>query len=325
MRQRPARARRHSLVVLALTTSLGCAGLTGCGSDTDSDSGDGRTLTTVRGKVHDVPTKPKRVVVLDTAELDSALTLGVKPVGATKSDVGSGFLRYLPEDKVRGIADVGNIGAPNLEKIAKLKPDLILSSDVRDQKRYDELSKIAPTVFTKTTGYPWKANFLVHAEALGRKAEARKVIADYRDHTREVTRSLGGAKKAGATEVGVLRFTEGADSRIYGLRSYIATLLKDVGLGRPPIAAKATDYDGLGMDISPEQVDKADADVLFWSTYGDPRKAGESKTVGSPLWKNMNAVKKDRAFRVEDELWIQGIGYTAAEQILDELEKRLTQ
>ncbi|WP_030559755.1 ABC transporter substrate-binding protein, partial [Streptomyces exfoliatus] len=110
-----------------------------------------------------VPVAPKRVVVLDTAELDSALTLGVKPVGATHADVDSGFLSYLPEDQVAGIKDVGAMTTPNLESIAALKPDLILTSKVRHGDAYDELKKIAPTVMTENTGFTWKENFQTHA------------------------------------------------------------------------------------------------------------------------------------------------------------------
>ncbi|CAM5370330.1 iron-siderophore ABC transporter substrate-binding protein [Streptomyces californicus] len=62
------------------------------------------------------------MVVLDTAELDSALTLGVKPVGSTHADVTSGFRDYLPKDRVAGIEDVGQMMTPNLEAIAALSP-----------------------------------------------------------------------------------------------------------------------------------------------------------------------------------------------------------
>ena len=74
-----------------------------------------------------VPEAPRRVVVLDTAELDSAITLGVRPVGATHVEAESGFLDYLPKDKVSGIKDVGEMMNPNLEAIAALEPDLILT------------------------------------------------------------------------------------------------------------------------------------------------------------------------------------------------------
>lgn len=320
--------RRRTLAATAmlLATSLG---LSACGTDSgsDSDAKKGssdkgtRVVKTVHGDV-EVPNDPRRVVVLDTAELDSAITLGVKPVGSTRSDVASGFLKYLPKEKVEGIANVGNIMAPNLEKIAALEPDLILGSDVRDKDRYDELSEIAPTVFTETTGHPWKENFLVHADALGKKEEARQVVEAYEKRVDEVTEALGGPEKAKELTVSVVRFVEGADTRVYGEKNYIGTILADIGVARPAIVKKAPD--GFSLDVSPEKVDQGDADVVFYTSYGDPAKSGEEKAVGGALWKGMDAVKNDRAFRVDDETWIQGIGYTAAETILDELEEHLT-
>jgi iron complex transport system substrate-binding protein len=315
--------RRTLSVALALTASLALAG---CGSDADTGSADDsakggtHTMETAMGEV-EVPDAPEQVVVLDTAELDSALTLGVTPVGASAADASQGFLNYLPEDKLSGVEKVGTIAAPNLEKIASLEPDLILSSKIRDAERYDELSAIAPTVFTETTGYPWKENFLVHAEALGKEKKAEQVVEAYEKNVAETVEALGGPEKAEQTTVSTVRFIEGADTRLYGRKSYIGTILDDLGVGRPAIVDKAKD--GFAYEISPEQVDKGDADVVFYSSYGSAEKSGEDKAVNSPLWKNLNAVKNGRAFHVSDDLWFMGIGYTAANQVVDRIEKHL--
>ncbi|MFE6771972.1 ABC transporter substrate-binding protein [Streptomyces fimicarius] len=312
-----------SLTTVAALTLAACGGSDDSGSDSDSASSGGSTRT-VKTPMGDVKVKeaPERVVVLDTAELDSALTLGVKPVGATHADVTSGFLNYLPKDQLSGIKDVGQMMTPNLEAIAALKPDLILTSKIRHGDKYDELSKIAPTVMTENTGYPWKENFQLHAKALGKQTEAKMVTDDYANHVSDVTKALGGKDKAAATEVNMVRFVEGADIRIYGKKNYIATILADVGLGRPAITDKAKD--GFSYDVSPEKIDLADADVVFHSTYGDPKKSKETETTGSGLWKNMDAVKNGKVFAVDDQLWIQGIGYTAADKILGELHQSLT-
>lgn len=312
-----------SLTTVAALTLAACGGSEDSGSASGSASSGGSTRT-VRTPMGDVKVKkaPERVVVLDTAELDSALTLGVKPVGATHADVTSGFLNYLPKDQLSGIKDVGQMMTPNLEAIAALKPDLILTSKIRHGDKYDELSKIAPTVMTENTGHPWKENFQLHAEALGKQTEAKMVADDYANHVADVTKALGGKDKAAATEVNMVRFVEGADIRIYGKKNYIATILADVGLGRPAITDKAED--GFSYDVSPEKIDLADADVVFHSTYGDPKKSKETETTGSGLWKNMDAVRNGKVFAVDDQLWIQGIGYTAADKILGELHKSLT-
>lgn len=310
-------------LALAGALALGACGSGGSpGADQASGASGGGThvMRTAMGEVT-VPDHPRRVVVLDTAELDSALTLGVKPVGATRAGVASGFLDYLPKDAVAGIKDVGEIANPQLEAIAALEPDLILTSKVRDGGRYPQLKAIAPTVMTENTGYAWKENFQVHAEALGERAKAEQVLADYDRHVGEVTKALGGPRKAAAISVNVVRFVEGADIRIYGRRNYIGTLLADVGLGRPAITDKAAD--GFSYDVSPERIDLADADAIFTSTYGDPRKAKAEATMDSGLWKNLTAYRERRVATVDDELWIQGIGYTAADKILDELQAEL--
>jgi iron complex transport system substrate-binding protein len=317
--------RTTAAVALALSACLAAAGCSreGGGTADGGQKGATRTVETYKGDV-EVPRKAERVVVLDTAELDSALTLGVRPVGAARADAGSGFLGYLEDEQVKGIADVGTIGSPNLERIDELDPDLILTNGSRDEAVYRKLSAIAPTVMTESTGFTWKENFRVHAEALGREAEAKRTVAAYEARAKDLTGALGGPEKAGALEVNVVRFVEGADTRIYGDGSYIATILADVGLGRPPVVDEATAHDGLMLEISPEQVDRADAGVVFYTSYGDQEKSGEARATAGGLWKSMSAVKKGAAHRVDDELWIQGIGYTAADLILTELEQHLT-
>ncbi|MGY0492617.1 ABC transporter substrate-binding protein [Streptomyces sp. WG-D5] len=320
---KPTRLALGAALALALTLSA-CTSGDGGGGKAGASAGPKSGSHTVKTAMGDVKVKnaPRRVVVLDTAELDSAITLGVRPVGATRAGAEETFLSYLPAAKTKGITEVGEISNPSLEKIAGLKPDLILSSKIRDGQRYQQLSAIAPTVLTETTGHPWKQNFLVHAAALGKKAQAKDVIAEYRRHTAAVTKALGGRAKAAGTEVNVVRFVEGADIRIYGKKNYIGTILADVGVGRPAITDKAKD--GFSYDVSPEQIDKADADVVFTSTYGNPARAKVAEATTSGLWRGIKAVRDNRVYTVDDELWIQGIGYTAAHQILSELQSDLT-
>jgi iron complex transport system substrate-binding protein len=318
--------RRTPLTVTALILTSALT-LAACGSDDGGSSDEGgkdektRTIETAMGPV-DVPEDPQRVVVLDTPELDSLLTLGIKPVGAVRADVADGFLTYLPAEFTEGVENVGNIAAPNLEAINDLNPDLIIGNISRDEERYEELSGIAPTVFGERPGGPWKDNFLIHAAALNKETEAEEVIATYEKQVAAVTDALGGPEAAAETEVSILRFIEGADTRLYAKDNYIGSLLADVGVARPAILDDAPD--GFAVEISSEQVDLGDADVIFYSSYGDTSKSGEDTMVGSALWESMNAVQNGRAYPVDDELWFLGIGYTAAAEVLSQLETHLT-
>lgn len=133
--------------------------------------------------------QPKRVVGLDTGELDSVLALGVTPVGAVRADATSGLRSYLA-DRAHDVQLVGTINEPDLEAIAALQPDLILSNKVRHEDVYDRLSGIAPTVFAEKVGVAWKENFLLAGDALGKRGEAERILAEYEQKATQVDKTF---------------------------------------------------------------------------------------------------------------------------------------
>ncbi|MFE2865164.1 ABC transporter substrate-binding protein [Embleya sp. NPDC059259] len=306
-----------------VTAVLGVAGallLTGCSAEgADGDKGakaapaDTREVRTAKGVVK-VPVAPKRVVTLDMGELDTALTLGVKPVGSVVGSPGAGFPKYHG-DRTAGIKEVGAIGAPNLEAIEALKPDLILGSLVRDADRYDALSRIAPVVFSEQAGTRWQQNFLLDADALNKKAEGDRVVAKFTARAKALGTAQG---DPGSLKVSVLRFVAG-QNRLYGRASFVGSILSEAGLGRPDVQ----NVDTFMVEVSAEQIEKADGDVIFVATYGPKDKTDHDKVFGGPLWKTLKAVRANRAHEVDDEYWMVGTGYTAADRVLADLERDL--
>ncbi|MBL1077534.1 iron-siderophore ABC transporter substrate-binding protein [Nocardia sp. 2] len=303
--------------------AIGLAGLTACGSGTGAtDSGVSvagrgefpRTLDTVMGQVT-IPKAPQRVVVLDTAELDSTTLLGVKPVGAVvpHTKTKGGFPDYLG-DKTEGITDVGPLLEPNLERIASLKPDLILSSKVRHEKIYDKLAGIAPTVFTETTGSTWKANLLVHGKALGLDQQAADALRAYEGRARALGDQIRAANNGVVPSVSVIRFLAGP-TRLYLSNSYSGTVMADIGLARPDVQI-STDPKKIMQEVSAEQIDLADANLIFVATIEDPSKTEKDAVTTSPVWKDLRAVRDGKVFQVPDETWMSGIGIQAADRML---------
>ncbi len=293
------------LVVIALA-------LAGCGGGGAAAPEGGRDVEHAMGET-EVPENPERVVVLDTGELDSAITLGVKPVGAVEATEGAGYPQYL--DGTEGIENVGTIEQPNLEKIASLEPDLILSSKLRHEQIYDQLSGIAPTVFTESTGVTWKENFDVHAEALGKTGEAERAKDEYRTRVEEFGSSVG----ENAPEVSVVRFLAG-DTRIYQKASFIGTVLEEAGLPRPP----SQDVDDFAItNASAELIPEMGGDVVFVTTYGPEEESTKGEILNDPLWQRLEAVQRGRVYEVSDDLWMLGIGYTAANGVVDDLTEYL--
>ncbi|MFC9897530.1 ABC transporter substrate-binding protein [Nocardia sp. NPDC127579] len=313
-----ARFRRLGAALIAATIAV--SGLAACGSDsaatgsvnTAADSASfPRTLDTVMGQVR-IPKVPQRVVVLDTAELDSATLLGIKPVGAVvpHTKTRGGFPAYLG-DRTEGITDVGPLLEPNLERIASLKPDLILSSKVRHDKIYDKLSGIAPTVFTETTGGPWKANLLVHGKALGLDDQVAQALKSYEDQARALGEAIKAKYNGALPMTSVIRFLAGP-TRLYMSNSYSGVVLGDIGLPRPASQVAADPAAKIMKEISAEQIDLADADMIFVATIDDPDKTERKTVTGGPVWRDLRAVKGDKVFEVDDEVWMSGIGIQAA-------------
>ncbi|MDF9758907.1 ABC-type Fe3+-hydroxamate transport system substrate-binding protein [Peribacillus simplex] len=116
---------------------------------------------------------PKRVVVLTNEGTEALLALGIKPVGAVKSWLGDPWYDHIKDD-MDGVEVVGVEQEVNLEKIASLKPDLIIGSKIRQEAVYDKLNAIAPTVFSETLRGDWKENFKLYAKALNLEEKRKR-------------------------------------------------------------------------------------------------------------------------------------------------------
>ncbi|MEQ4299908.1 iron-siderophore ABC transporter substrate-binding protein [Plantactinospora sp. B6F1] len=310
---------RRTVMTMLTVAALG-AGLAGC---TSSDpvvgaeaGGETRTVTHAMGST-EVPAQPKRVVVLDTDKVDTALSLGVVPVGAALAGEMAGWPSYFGAERVAGIKRVGLLTEPDLEAITALQPDLILGSKFRQEKFYDELSAIAPTVFTERVGITWKENFLLDGQALGKEQEARELLAGYEKRAEELGARLG---NAAARRISIVRFRP-TEIRVYGPESFSGLVLGDVGLGRPERQLLANKEDRRFDKVSPERISEVDGDIIFVTAFGEKAAAEQARVTGGSLWKNLTAVKAGRAYVVADETWMTGIGVTAAGKILDDLEK----
>ncbi|WP_328889285.1 ABC transporter substrate-binding protein [Streptomyces sp. NBC_00316] len=279
------------------------------GYGTDAEAGQfPRTLTHAMGKT-ELKSAPKRVVVLDVGEFDNVVSLGVKPVGYAPSEGDAAIPSYLKKD-AGNPKNVGTINNLNLEAIAGLKPDLILGSQLRAADKYDQLSKIAPTVFSIRPGFTWKENYLLNAAALDKTAKAKSELDAYEKKAAKLGEDIGPDKPT----ISMVRYLPDR-IRLYAKASFIGTILEDAGLPRP----KNQQINDLAAEISPEKIDEADADWIFTGVYGDPKATKRDTTQSNPLWKNLKAVKEGRAKDVPDETWYLGLGVTAANMVLDDL------
>lgn len=252
---------------------------------------------------------PQRVIVLDTGELDGALSLGIIPIGAIEAQTDLGFPTYLA-GMTNGIELVGTIAEPNLEVILGLNPDLILSSMLRHEEIYEELSAIAPTVFTQTVGVAWKDNLEVYANALNRQDALAIRFAEYESRIALIRETVDVPN----TEISIIRFVSG-QNRVMQRGSFIGTIIDDIGFPRP----ESQQGEDFMITVSQEQINLMDGDVIFMSVYGDPDNTELSAFTGSPLWQTLTAVQNGSVYTVDDGRWFLGIGFLGANRVLDDI------
>ncbi|MFC0530465.1 ABC transporter substrate-binding protein [Phytohabitans kaempferiae] len=264
-----------------------------------------RTVTHAGGKTT-LEARPTRVVTLDSAERDALLALGLMPVGVTDG--------VNDPPAVADVPRVGGIEAPSLDAILALKPDLILTNENRSGDIYDQLTKIAPTVMSVQTGVTWKQNFELFTAALGAEEQARRVTADYEDRAAEVAALLGDEPPT----ISVVR-VRSEQIRLYQRSSYSGSILDGVGVPRP----KESNYDANFVELSPERLQAADADIVLVAMDDSLDQAQVDEFLSQPLWKTLNAHRKGQLHQVDSTYWIAGGGYQGAFAILDDLKRIL--
>ncbi|PTR37847.1 iron complex transport system substrate-binding protein [Rhodococcus sp. OK611] len=316
--------------IVRSTTTVAGAGVLGNDRDTENVCGptapvDPAGVTgTTRKVVHaagetEIPADPQRIVVLDTDKLDTVCALGLQDrlVGAAVTGAVGSQPEYLGPT-IAGVESVGTVQEPDIEKIATLKPDLILGSKFRTPELYQRLSAVAPTTFTEKVGTTWKDNLLLDGAALGRGAAARQALDDYQG----AATATGNTLDSSQTQASVVRFMPGA-IRIYGPDSFSGQVLADAGVQRPTFQRLEDAKDKRFAELSEEQLSNAEGDVIYVSFYGDEARGQGVEVMNGGLWQGLGAVKDKRVFTVDDEIWMTGIGVIAARGILTDLEASL--
>ncbi|MEO0351896.1 MAG: iron-siderophore ABC transporter substrate-binding protein [Cyanobacteria bacterium P01_A01_bin.15] len=277
-------------------------------------SGPTQTIEHAMGTV-EVPVSPQRVVTLDTAPLDAALALGIKPIGTA---VYGQPPQYLG-DRVDGIEIIGDGNRPDLETTLALKPDLILGSAISHNRIYDKLSQIAPTVLTEGSGrvHDWPENLQLYGEALGQAETVEQLLEDYRQRVQQLQEKIGQPQ---TLEISVLLVSNDG-VRAHTTGSFSGSVLQDVGFSRTPAQDDAQEY---ALELSPEALDTLDSDYIFLIySASRPGRLSKAEFIADPIWSQLEAVQQDNVCQVDNDVWITGRNILAANQILADIEKCL--
>jgi iron complex transport system substrate-binding protein len=282
--------------------------VSGCGSDdeatdsqgeggsTSSDSAFPVTVSTQFGDVT-IEEEPTRVVALGWGDAETALALGVQPVGASDwLAFGGEGVGPWSEGLYDEAPEIIETMEPSFEAIAALEPDLILDTKSDGtQERYDLLSEIAPTVGLPEGVDPWMTTWDQQLElvgqALGRTDEAGEIADEvaqaFEDATAEHPEFEG-------KEVAVAAFTsEGFGAYVRG--DARVDFMEQLGfVNKPAIQDQATE--SFFVSVGEENVNLLDADL----TVAFPIFVEASEFTGNPLWQALPSVTAGRAVVLDD-------------------------
>ena len=273
--------------------------LAGCGGgDSESSDTSGPSVDTKFGSV-DVPADPQMVVALGWGDAETALALGVQPVGASDwVEFGGTGVGPWAEDLYDEAPEIIATMEPDYEAIAALEPDLILDTNSSgEQERYDRLSEIAPTVGVPEGGDNYLTTMdqqvdLV-AEALGKEDEGKSLLDDLdqtfedaaKDHPEFDGKSVTVAAK---TSEGWGAYVE-ASSRVQVMERFGFT---------QSLKIDESKAEGFSVPVSEENLETMDADVLLTFPIYIP----DADVTDDEAYQRIPAVEDGRSLVFTDDM-----------------------
>ncbi|WP_171169270.1 ABC transporter substrate-binding protein [Streptomyces sp. I05A-00742] len=312
--------------VAAVLAAAALLTVSACGSDDKSDdakpaAGDGkeRVIEATNGKIK-VPTKAERIVSISYAT-GALLDLGVEPVGTTALD-GNNPVELLPSQaaQAKKITSIGSGIETNIEKVASLKPDLIIVEGAAAfDWKVERLKGIAPTLYfgIKTPTDLSNAQEKI-AQAVGKEDALAKLKATYKEKADRIkttyANKLKSVKWSLASSYGNGEFL--VDTR----SSWVGRILADAGATFSKASEDGKEHE---VTYSQEKINVlSDADVILV-----PRTAATGEVTkevkelqDKPSWKLLKAAKDDHVLPVT---YATSDRYGTSIDVLDQIEKIL--
>lgn len=253
---------------------------------------------------------PSRVVALEYSFVDALAQVGVSPVGVADDNKVD---RILPQvrEKIAAWQSVGTRSQPSLEVIASLKPDLIIADPSRHTAVFEELKKIAPTVMFDSRHESYQENLETAqkiGDLVGKSAEMKAKINEHNDYIANIAKNLGvQGKKASFGTSREDKFNIQNDN------GYVGSFLTTLGF-----APTKLNGDQAFVEINLEQLVMEKPEYLFIAHYRDESIA--RKWEAEPLWKAIPAVKANRVYSVDSDMWARGRGLEASKIMAKQIE-----
>ncbi|MCH1641403.1 ABC transporter substrate-binding protein [Paenibacillus timonensis] len=235
--------------------------------------------------------KPKKVAITYFPYADHLFAIGEQDVVAGVVGLKSlqNFPVYDPYTKQDKIADLGDTAS--MESILALDPDVIIAWE-DDEKIYDQLSKIAPTILIRQSEN-WQDTIEKVAAVIGEEDKAKQYVADYNAKLDALAAKMDETGAKGKTAIFMMTWGKGFN--YYG------------GVRMEPY------YDRLGFakfdgmedwaEISLEGVADVNPDYIFLGEdFTGAAELTLDELADNPVWNGLKAVKNGNLHVIDTEI-----------------------
>jgi iron complex transport system substrate-binding protein len=263
--------------------------LTACsaGAARTSDEEGGTVITDAANRKVAFASVPQRIVALGNGEVDIIYALGGTVVGRPASD------DALAVEAAKEVATIGSVHTVDLEKIASLRPDVVLANNPINVKDVPLLEGIGlKVVLTEANSVD---DILKQAELigtmLGKEKEAADLVTELQAQLDSVQVSQTGARR-------VLMVYGAPGTYMAALPTSLAgnILEKAGGLNIAAEFPRLQSYPQYAQ-LNTERVVEASPDVILIMTHGNSEEVQQGflrEMESNPAWSSIAAVKDKR-------------------------------
>lgn len=299
--------KRHMALPLAIAACLGAAGCSTMAMERETAEA-ALVVVDFAGRSVGFDRPPQRIVALGNGEVDIVYALGGEVVGRPSAD------EAAVREEARGAAEIGSVHTVDAEKIASLKPDVVLGNDPINAKDVPLLEGIGTqVVLTRANSIDdIQRQIAVFGALLGREERASELIA-------AIDEALPPANESPAEGRRVLLVYGAPGTYLAALPDSLAgNLLEAAGGTNVASSFPGTQSFPQYAQLNTERVVQSAPDAILIMTHGsseEVEKGFRREMEQDAAWSSLAAVRDGRVHVLPAELFGTNPGTRVAEAV----------